>query len=134
MVNTKREEGPNPYLHVNTLLATNPSLQDEVKISEFGPSPSNVISQPALIPPISTIDRTATGVCEWINPNYTGSNPASISTSPIGGQKFSNFDDTARTPRGSILKVEYSYKMLKKLEAMREELYGSNVDNNEPVD
>jgi hypothetical protein len=28
------------------------------------------------------------------------------------------------TPNRSILKVEYSYKMLKKLEAMREELYG----------
>ena len=26
----------------------------------------------------------------------------------------------------NILKVEYSYKMLKKLEAMREELYGPN--------
>lgn len=40
--------------------------------------------------------------------------------------KSTTFEDTSRmTPgRQNILQVEYSYKMLKKLEAMREELYG----------
>lgn len=86
-----------------------------------------------MIPPISTIDKTAMGVCEWINPGITGSNSASLNTSPIGGYKIGNFEDTAKTPKGSILKVEYSYKMLKKLEAMREELYGSNNEVLESV-
>jgi hypothetical protein len=80
------------------------------------------------MPPISTIDKSAQGVSEWINPGITGSNTASLTTSPMnaGGYNTNGFEDASRrTPGGSIIKVDYSYKMLKKLEAMRKELYGS---------